>query len=175
MVILDKDSLIISDYEHYEWVVEKMMLKAKKSLLISTADVKNLFISEYSSSLLDLFNQNGEVKVKILHGSNPTMSFKEKFKELNPKKWLKLKYCNRIHMKYVISDDAVAYLGSANFTGAGLGAKSPVNRNFESGLITVNPTIIKYMKQRFMAIWNEKYCADCGEKRKKYCVEYKWD
>ena len=43
-----------------------------------------------------------------------------------------------MHMKVVIVDGRFAYVGSANLTGAGLGAKSPTRRNFEAGYTTTH-------------------------------------
>jgi phosphatidylserine/phosphatidylglycerophosphate/cardiolipin synthase-like enzyme len=44
--------------------------------------------------------------------------------------------CPRVHLKSLIIDGRFAYVGSANLTGAGMGAKSDRRRNFESGIIT---------------------------------------
>ena len=49
---------------------------------------------------------------------------------------LALRQCARLHLKAVIVDGALLYLGSANWTGAGLGAKGDRNRNFELGFVT---------------------------------------
>ncbi len=44
--------------------------------------------------------------------------------------------CPRLHAKAVIIDCRAMYLGSANLTGAGLGAKADKRRNFEMGIWT---------------------------------------
>ena len=44
--------------------------------------------------------------------------------------------CPRVHLKAVIVDGELLYLGSANWTGAGLGAKGSGRRNFELGIVT---------------------------------------
>lgn len=40
--------------------------------------------------------------------------------------------CPRVHFKCIIVDGVKAYFGSANLTGAGMGAKSEKKRNFEN-------------------------------------------
>ena len=47
------------------------------------------------------------------------------------------------HFKEVLFDLKFAYIGSANLTGAGLGMKSGRNRNFEAGILTDDPELIK--------------------------------
>lgn len=42
----------------------------------------------------------------------------------------------RIHTKAIITNEKEAFIGSANLTGAGVGAKSPFCRNFEAGFVT---------------------------------------
>ena len=44
--------------------------------------------------------------------------------------------CPRVHFKCIIVDGVKAYFGSANLTGAGMGAKSEKKRNFENGVLT---------------------------------------
>ena len=43
------------------------------------------------------------------------------------------------HWKIVVVDNRFAYWGSANFTGAGLGARSPGRRNLELGSASTDP------------------------------------
>src|SRR5205085_2127724 len=49
---------------------------------------------------------------------------------------LALRRCPRVHMKAVVVDGELLYLGSANWTGAGLGARGSGRRNFELGVVT---------------------------------------
>ena len=42
----------------------------------------------------------------------------------------------KIHTKAIVIDAQQAFIGSANLTGAGLGAKWANKRNFESGFFT---------------------------------------
>ena len=53
------------------------------------------------------------------------------------------------------------YLGSANLTGAGLGAKLPGCRNFEWGFWTGSPTLIDAVLEQFNTIWEGAACTSC--------------
>ena len=67
----------------------------------------------------------------------------------------------------MIADGQWMYLGSANLTGAGLGAKSPRRRNFEAGIWTDEPALIDPVGDMLDGIWNGAECPDCG--RKDHC------
>jgi hypothetical protein len=47
---------------------------------------------------------------------------------------------------------------------AGLGIKSPNNRNSESVFITTDATIIRAIMKQFDEVWLGKFCTDCGLK-----------
>jgi hypothetical protein len=59
------------------------------------------------------------------------------------------------------------YLGSANLTGAGLGAKADGRRNFEMGIWTTSPELIDGVIDQFNLLWEGRHCASC--KRKDVC------
>jgi hypothetical protein len=61
-------------------------------------------------------------------------------------------------------------MGSANLTGAGVGAKSDRRRNFESGIITTDGKIVDAIMEQFDAIWRGSRCKDC--ERKAFCDEH---
>ena len=44
--------------------------------------------------------------------------------------------CPRVHFKILIFDLELAYIGSANLTGAAFGMKGKDHRNFEVGILT---------------------------------------
>jgi phosphatidylserine/phosphatidylglycerophosphate/cardiolipin synthase-like enzyme len=77
------------------------------------------------------------------------------------KKDLELRECPRVHLKVVIADGRMLYLGSANFTGAGLGARSDGRRNFELGVVTDDDWLIDSVQARFDAIWSGRECKGC--------------
>ena len=59
------------------------------------------------------------------------------------------------------------YLGSANLTGAGLGAKSQRRRNFEAGIWTDELRLIDPVTDMLDSIWTGRQCESCG--RKEHC------
>jgi hypothetical protein len=67
----------------------------------------------------------------------------------------------------VIVDACAMYLGSANLTGAGLGAKSSDRRNFELGVWTHAAPLIDATLAQFNALWEGACCQGC--KRKDIC------
>jgi phosphatidylserine/phosphatidylglycerophosphate/cardiolipin synthase-like enzyme len=64
-------------------------------------------------------------------------------------------------LKVIAVDGALLYLGSANFTGAGLGAKGDGRRNFEAGIVTDDEWLLDEMQGTFDAIWTGKHCSAC--------------
>jgi phosphatidylserine/phosphatidylglycerophosphate/cardiolipin synthase-like enzyme len=61
----------------------------------------------------------------------------------------------------VIIDGRLAYLGSANLTGAGIGAKSDHRRNFEAGILTDDPGIVSALMEEIDTLWRGEYCVKC--------------
>ena len=70
-------------------------------------------------------------------------------------------------MKIIAIDSEIVYIGSANLTGAGMGMKSAVNRNFEAGILTDEPGFIDSAMNQFDQVWEGNFCAKCG--RKDFC------
>jgi len=75
--------------------------------------------------------------------------------------------CPRVHFKCVIVDVVKAYFGSANLTGAGMGAKSERKRNFENGILTDDPALVHPHVEQFDSVWRWAHCRDCG--RREHC------
>jgi phosphatidylserine/phosphatidylglycerophosphate/cardiolipin synthase-like enzyme len=72
-----------------------------------------------------------------------------------------MRRCPRVHLKMIAVDGGMLYLGSANFTGAGLGAKGEGRRNFEAGIATDDDLMLDEMQGGFEAIWSGRECAGC--------------
>ena len=53
------------------------------------------------------------------------------------------------------------YVGSANFTGAGLGARGEGRRNFELGISTDDDVLLDAAQLRFDRIWSGRECGSC--------------
>ncbi len=80
---------------------------------------------------------------------------------------LTIRRCPRVHAKAVVVDGVRMYLGSANLTGAGLGAKSERRRNFEAGVWTDELRLIDPVLDMLHTIWTGSQCPGCG--RREYC------
>lgn len=165
----------ISNKEIYEEVISKMIPLAKSFLWIATADMKDLHVKEgdkfvpFLKVLSNLLKKG--ISIRILHAKEPGVAFRKDFdKYPNLINDLEMMLCPRNHTKMVIVDGISAFVGSANLTGSGMGAKSETKRNFESGIITDENDIINPMMEQFDNIWMGRYCDKC--KRKEFCFEY---
>jgi len=69
-----------------------------------------------------------------------------------------------VHFKVIIIDNKIAYTGSANLTGAGMGSKSPNRRNFEIGMVTKDRKHISTLMEFYSQVFNGKYCGPCGRR-----------
>ncbi|MHA1573522.1 MAG: phospholipase D family protein [Alphaproteobacteria bacterium] len=110
------------------------------------------------------------VSVRLIHAREPGPAFRKDFDKYPALiEGLERLLCPRAHLKLVVVDGALAYAGSANLTGAGMGAKSAHRRNFETGIVTTDPAIVHRICEQFDAIWMGKHCDSC--QRKPYCAE----
>lgn len=163
----------ISDIQHYEEVL-LLASKAKQSLWIGTADIKDLYVLQgktekpFLGVLSDLIGKG--VEIRMLHAKEPGLAFRDdfdKYKRLHSS--LERVLCPRVHFKIIVVDCNVCYIGSANLTGTGMGMKSPNRRNFEAGILTDNPEIVEKAMNQFDEVWIGKMCNGC--KRKDYCID----
>ncbi|HQP39016.1 MAG TPA: phospholipase D-like domain-containing protein, partial [Polyangiaceae bacterium] len=69
--------------------------------------------------------------------------------------------CPRVHQKIVAVDGKLLYLGSANLTGAGLGAKGEGRRNFELGIVTDDDLMLDAAQGGMDDIWRGRHCGTC--------------
>lgn len=169
---------LISGRGHYERVLAAV-LAAKVSVWIATANVKELMVEDhrarpgrrrsmksaaYVSVLahLDELAARG-VELRLLHAELPSRPFREELAQ-HPKLvagGLALRRCPRVHLKAVIVDGELLYLGSANWTGAGLGAKGSGRRNFELGFVTDDAPLLDQIQALYEQIWSGGECGTC--------------
>ena len=71
-------------------------------------------------------------------------------------------------IKY-ISDESHYKEVLLNLTGAGMGMKSPMKRNFEAGILTDDPEMLDAAIEQFDYVWIGKFCKECG--RREYCSD----
>jgi len=165
--------LVLND-EHLAGVIEQGFAQCRHRLFIATADVKDLHVPSAgprrARSILRVFEELSArgVEVRLLHSGVPSSVFLAELKEHFPA-GLVMRRCPRTHVKAVIADGRGMYLGSANLTGAGLGAKSRRRRNFEAGIWTDEVDLIDPVADMLDAIWTGEHCGDCG--RREHCPE----
>jgi len=163
----------IANETHYTEVVERIR-QVEQYLWIGTADIKDLYVKERGGSvpllkvLEDLIRRG--VEVRLIHAKEPGRNFAEDFDKY-PLLWSRLerRLCPRVHFKMLIFDCEVAYIGSANLTGAGLGMKSDGKRNFEAGILTDDPALVDAAADQFDAVWHGLHCGKC--RRKSFCTD----
>jgi phosphatidylserine/phosphatidylglycerophosphate/cardiolipin synthase-like enzyme len=161
----------ISNADHYTKVLEKIK-NVKRVLWIGTADIKDLYMKEGTSTvpllkvLADLIKR--KVEVRLIHAKEPGPNFREDFDKYPVlAQGLERVLCPRVHFKLMIFDLETAYIGSANLTGAGIGMKGEHNRNFEAGVLTNDPALVDSTIEQFDDVWMGKFCGKCG--RKAFC------
>ena len=167
---------LIAGWGHYTEIIEAVRA-ARRSVWIATANLKELMIENPRSglvrrgrssnyhSVLQLFDELAErdVELRILHAAMPSRAFRRQF-DRHPRLiagGLELRMCRRVHLKAVIVDAELLYLGSANWTGAGLGAKNPDRRNFELGVITRDNGWLDDVQEVYDRIWRGAECQRC--------------
>ncbi len=161
----------IADKEHYTKVLT-LCERVKHDLWIGTADLKDLYVEGGKDavpflSVSDKLLKRG-VDVRLLHAKEPGENFRKDFDKY-PGLWSQLerRLCPRVHFKTMIFDCATAYIGSANLTGAGIGMKGTNTRNFEAGILTDEPELVRQAMQQFDEVWMGLHCTKCL--RRKYC------
>ena len=157
----------IADEAHFREVIERAT-KVKRSLWIGTADIKDLYVEErpFLGVLANLISKGREIR--LIHAKEPGPNFREDFDHY-PVLFTGLErvLCPRVHFKIIIFDHSMAYIGSANLTGAGLGMKGENTRNFEAGILSTNRDFVKNAAEQFDSVWMGAHCKGC--KRKEFC------
>jgi phosphatidylserine/phosphatidylglycerophosphate/cardiolipin synthase-like enzyme len=164
----------LEDRAHYDLALSALT-RAQHSLWIATANLKDVrleapigsvararkrFVSvtEHFSGLV----ARG-VELRVLLASPPSRPFRESLTRrkalASTKDWLR--QCPRAHLKLLVVDGTELYLGSANFTGAGMGAKGDGRRNFELGVVTTDHVLVDSAQRRFDRIWSGRECKGC--------------
>jgi phosphatidylserine/phosphatidylglycerophosphate/cardiolipin synthase-like enzyme len=166
---------LVADRRHYDDIIVRALGQARTSVWIATANLKDVHIEapigtraraqgryySITERFVELVRQG--VEIRILHGAPPSRRFRASLvrcKELKPPRF-ELRHCPRVHLKLIAVDGAYLYLGSANFTGAGLGAKDDGRRNFELGIATDDDVLLDAAQARFDRIFSGKECGAC--------------
>jgi phosphatidylserine/phosphatidylglycerophosphate/cardiolipin synthase-like enzyme len=167
---------------HYERVVQAV-IEARRSVWIATANLKELMVEDHRAapgrrrtlrvgtrsarsyrSILGVFDELAArgVELRILHAGVPSRAFRAALaKRPRLRRALALRACPRVHFKTVIVDGAFIYVGSANWTGAGLGAKGTGRRNFELGFAGRDDGLLDRGQEMIDTIWRGVPCPTC--------------
>lgn len=164
----DLFSLVLNE-DTCEQVLSSAVPLAGKFLWIATADLKDLHVARpgkkfgpFLGVLADLVRDG--VDVRLIHAKEPGPRFRkdfDRYPELIESDRFERLLCPRMHMKCVIVDGSFAYIGSANLTGAGMGAKSPLRRNFEAGFVTRDKKTIDELMTFLDSLWIGDCCIKC--------------
>ena len=169
---LPETSYIAND-AHYDQVIERIK-DVKKTLWISTADIKDLYVKDGRGTkpllevLSDLVKKG--VAIRLIHAKEPGPAFRQDFDKYPVLiEGMERVLCPRVHFKIIIFDLKMAYVGSANLTGAGIGMKGENTRNFEAGILSTNKDFVKNAAEQFDSVWMGSFCKNC--KRKEFCSD----
>ena len=157
---------LVADAQHFHRIVREGILKAKVSLDIMTADFKAMLVPEAASgrarSIVEVFRGLAArgVEIRLLHAGTPSSAALRELRKALPQNLI-IRRCPRLHAKAVVVDCRRMYLGSANLTGAGLGAKADGKRNFELGIWTESQPLIDSVLDHFNQLWEGRQCQSC--------------
>ena len=160
---------LVFDEGHFHRVVEQGVLSAKLSIDIATADFKAMLVpvgkARRARSIVEHLRglAASGVEIRLLHAGTPSSAALRELKKALPD-GLTIRRCPRLHAKTVVIDCRSMYLGSANLTGAGLGAKGRDKRNIEWGLWTESGFMIDAILEQYNALWEGRRCVTCRRK-----------
>lgn len=167
------DRLVLNEAIH-EAVFKELLPSAERFVWIATADLKDLHLARPGrkrfDSFLAGFNDLIEegIEIRLIHAKEPGERFRKDFDRfpnlVNSDRFERV-LCPRNHMKCVIVDGRRAFLGSANLTGAGMGAKSVRRRNFECGIVTDTAETVAALMEEFDRIFIGEHCLRCDRRQ----------
>lgn len=168
---------LVLNTETYETVLRRIVPEARRYLWVVTADLKDLFVEGEGGRFVPFLGVLAEklkqgIEVRLIHAKEPGPRFREEFDrypELLRSDLFERILCPRMHMKAIVADGRVAYVGSANLTGAGMGAKAENRRNFEAGFITEDREQIGQLMAFLDAFYLGDWCRQC--QRRDVCPE----
>ncbi len=160
----------------YLEVIQQRVPRAKDHVWIVTADIKDMYVEHYGEFvpflqvLSDLVSRG--VAVRLIHAKEPGPRFREdfdRFDELINNELFERILCPRVHTKAIVIDGREAFVGSANLTGAGMGAKGEDKRNFEAGFLFDDADALAEITEWIDRLYLGDYCLTC--KRREYCPD----
>lgn len=167
---------LLLNREIYTEFLQKRVPLATDFLWITTADLKDLHVQtdagfEPFLAVLASLVERG-VGVRLVHAKEPGPRFREDFdryESLAGNELFERVLCPRVHTKAIVIDAKQAFVGSANMTGAGIGAKGEHKRNFEAGFLFDNKQHIAQLMDWIDDLYLGRHCVDC--QRREYCPD----
>ncbi len=159
---------IVTGERLHDAVIVGQVLRARRTVWIATANLKDMHVAKARgyAPILESFDEMARrgVRFRVIHAEIPSRPFRDTLEKCRALVGgsLELQVCPRSHWKTVIVDGRFAYLGSANFTGAGLGVKKPARRNLELGVVTEDPAWVAELERLFDAFWIGEHCRGCA-------------
>jgi len=158
--------LLLSDQIYSAF--QKQLESARRFVWVATADLKSTYIRSEGSfrSILEVFASlvRSGVEIRLIHAKEPGTYFRrefDRFPALLESDRFERFLCPRNHSKCVIVDGKSALVGSANLTGAGMGAKGADKRNFEMAFLTDDPVHIRSIMEHLDSLTMGQYCTKC--------------
>lgn len=154
----------------------KRLPEARRFVWIVTADIKDLHLDsghgfEPLLALLSRLIKDG-VGVRLIHAKEPGSRFRAHFDDypalINSELFERI-LCPRVHTTAIIIDGIGAFVGSANLTGAGLGAKHKDKRNFEAGFWFDDRQQLVELMKWVDSLYLGEQCGNC--RRRAYCSD----
>ena len=154
-------------------MIKSQICNALQAFGDATADIKDMYVDSGGRDMVPFLEVlDGMVKrgieVRLIHAKDPGPNWRDDF-DCYPTLWTAMErvLCPRVHFKCIIVNGIKAYFGSANLTGAGMGAKSERKRNFENGVLTDDPALVNPLVEQFDSVWRGAFCRYCG--RRDHC------
>lgn len=147
----------------HEIVFGKILRSVSRRIRIASSTLKDFNVrthhTQYPELLSTLINRLSSDGIHIQILTTPKMLDFRFARRLRPQ--VEIRGCARNHLKMILADSRILYVGSGNLTSSAVGLRSPNRRNFEIGVLTTNRISVKYASTIFNKIWTGHCCLGC--------------
>lgn len=167
---------LLLNREIHDEVIQQILPAARQFIWIVTADIKDMHVESHGGfvPLLELLAEKVSegVAVRLIHAREPGPRFRadfDRFDALVSSELFERILCPRVHTKAIIVDNRIAFAGSPNLTGAGMGGKHDDKRNFEAGFVFDDVGSIQKLVNWIDELYLGECCQTC--RRRQYCPD----